>query len=82
MISEDSGGSRTGEWGDSITCTSLWPSTSTSCRARIDHSHGQHAVSEGAEHSVPKLQSCLGVGVENSGPKKAMRVENLEENMA
>ena len=24
--------------------------------------------------SVPKLQSCLGVGVENSGPKKAMRV--------
>ena len=32
--------------------------------------------------SFPKLQSCLGVGVENSGPKKAMRVENLEENMA
>ena len=32
--------------------------------------------------SVPKLQSCLGVGVENSGPKKTVRVEILEENMA
>ena len=31
---------------------------------------------------VPKLQSCLGVRVENSDYKKAMRVENLEENMA
>ena len=41
--------------------------------------HNEHVRSR---HSVPKLHSCLGVGVENSGPKKAMRVENLEENMA
>ena len=31
--------------------------------------------------SVPKLQSCLGVGVDNLGPKKTVRAENLEENV-
>ena len=39
-------------------------------------------VKEQIVTSVPKLQCCLGVRVEDSGPKKAMRVENLEENMA
>ena len=32
-------------------------------------------------YSVPKIQSCLGVIVENFGPKKTMRVENVEENV-
>ena len=31
--------------------------------------------------NVPKLQSSLGVGVENSGLKKTVTLENLEENV-
>ena len=31
--------------------------------------------------SVLKLQSCLGVGVENSRPKVMVRVENFGENV-
>ena len=30
---------------------------------------------------VPKLQSCLGVGVENSSPKKIVRVEKMDKNV-
>ena len=45
---------------------------------------GQRAAQRGERgqsESGPKFQSCLGVGVENSGPKKMMRVENLEGNV-
>ena len=31
--------------------------------------------------SVPKLQSCLGVGVDNSSLKETLRVENSERNV-